>query len=137
MNARCVLVVAAFSALLMPVAPSHAQRIVVFGDSWGVPAAPALQQVLIDHGLADTVAGAAVAGETAFNLSRPPGLQQITTDGDIGSSIRSNARIGYRLGPGQEISLSGGYSSAGLVSFATGGSGYDYTALIFGFNWVF
>jgi lysophospholipase L1-like esterase len=66
----------------MPAGPSHAARIVVFGDSWGVPAATALQQVLIDHGLADTVAGAAVGGETAFDLSRPPGLQYITDNLD-------------------------------------------------------
>ena len=71
-----------FIAILVPLllgaSPSLAARIVVFGDSWGVPAAPALQQVLIDHGLADTVAGAAVGGDTAANLSSPSGLQFVT-----------------------------------------------------------
>jgi lysophospholipase L1-like esterase len=53
-------------------------RIVVFGDSWGVPAAPALQAVLVANGLLDTVAGAALGGETAANLSSAPGLQHIS-----------------------------------------------------------
>lgn len=58
--------------------PAFAARIVVFGDSWGVPAAPALQTVLIDNGLPDTVFNAAAGGETAANLSSPSGLQQIS-----------------------------------------------------------
>jgi lysophospholipase L1-like esterase len=63
---------------LLLAAPSQAARIVVFGDSWGVPAAPALQQVLVDHGLTEAVAGAAISGDTAANLSKPPGLGYIT-----------------------------------------------------------
>ena len=66
-----------------------------------------------------------------------PGLQQVTSDGDPGSSLRTNARVGYRLGDGRELSVSFGYSSAGLTSFATGSEGYDYTALIIGLNWGF
>ncbi len=58
--------------------PAFAARIVVFGDSWGVPAAPALQTVLINNGLPDSVFNAAVGGETAANLSTPSGLQQIS-----------------------------------------------------------
>ena len=63
---------------LVSAVPAFAARIVVFGDSWGVPAAPALQAVLIDNGLPDTVFNAAVGGETAANLSKPPGLQHIS-----------------------------------------------------------
>ncbi len=64
--------------LLLAAAPAHAARVVVFGDSWGVPAAPALQQVFIDQGHPDTVANAAVGGETAANLSSPSGLTNIS-----------------------------------------------------------
>lgn len=66
-----------------------------------------------------------------------PGVQQITSDGTAGTSIRSNTRVAYAIAPGREVSLSAGYSSAGLTSFATGDSGYSYQALILGFNWVF
>ncbi len=64
---------------LLPVAtPLHAARILVIGDSWGVAAGPALQQVLIDNGSADRVASIAVGGETAANINTPEWLQQIT-----------------------------------------------------------
>ena len=72
-----------------------------------------------------------------FLVELAPGVQQITTDGDFGSSVRSNARVAYRIGAGREVSLSLGYSSAGLTSFATSDSGYEYTAIILGTNWVF
>jgi lysophospholipase L1-like esterase len=58
-------------------APAQASRIVVFGDSWGVPTATALQQVLIAEGVAETVYNAAVFGETAANLASPAGLAGI------------------------------------------------------------
>ena len=64
--------------LLLAAAPAHAARVVVFGDSWGVPAAGALQTVLNDLGHSETVANAAVGGETAANLSSASGLQHIT-----------------------------------------------------------
>jgi lysophospholipase L1-like esterase len=71
-----------FGALLIVLVvaadPAAAARIVVFGDSWGVPAAPALQAVLIAEALPATVFGAAVSGETAANLSSTSGLQHIT-----------------------------------------------------------
>jgi tetratricopeptide (TPR) repeat protein len=66
-----------------------------------------------------------------------PGLQKVRSDGNVGTSLRSNARVAYRIAPGREISLSFGYSSAGLVSFATGSSGYSYTAFILGSSWTF
>ena len=88
-----------------------------------------------------------VAELTSYWLYRPvpwtflievaPGIQQVTSDGDPGGSVRSNARVAYRVGAGREVSLSFGYSSAGLTSFATADSGYSYTALILGLNWIF
>lgn len=58
--------------------PIGAAEVVVFGDSWGVPAAPALQMVLTNNGLTETVVDAAVGGETALNLSSASGLLHIT-----------------------------------------------------------
>jgi hypothetical protein len=76
-------------------------------------------------------------GSWTFVVELAPGLQKVTLDGDVGTSLRSNARAAYALGPGREIGLSLGYSSAGLTSFATGGSGYSYTAVILSASWAF
>jgi hypothetical protein len=57
----------------------QAARILVIGDSWGVAAGPALQQVLSDNGSADSVASIAVGGETAANINTPEWFEQITT----------------------------------------------------------
>lgn len=69
-------------------------------------------------------------------LEAAPGMQQITSGGDLGVSLRGNARAGYRLGDGRELSLSIGYSSAGLANFATGAEGYRYTSVSLGLNWI-
>ena len=72
-----------------------------------------------------------------FLVELAPGIQQVGKDGDVSLSARSNVRVAYGFGPGREISLAFGYSSAGLMSFASGESGYRYTAFILGSNWVF
>ncbi|HET9949795.1 MAG TPA: tetratricopeptide repeat protein [Longimicrobiales bacterium] len=79
----------------------------------------------------------AMPGPWTLLVEVAPGLQQVRRDGDPESSIRSNARVAYRFAPGREISLSVGYASAGLVSFATGWTDYDYTAVILGSSWSF
>jgi hypothetical protein len=66
-----------------------------------------------------------------------PGIQQVRQDGDPSGSVRANARLGYQVGEGQEVSLSFGYSTAGLNSSASGADDYSYNALILGLNWVF
>jgi hypothetical protein len=66
-----------------------------------------------------------------------PGMQQVGSDGDVGTSLRTNLRVAYGFGPGREVSASFGYSSAGLVAFATGESDYTYTAFILGSSWTF
>ena len=76
-------------------------------------------------------------GPWTFLVEFAPGVQQVGKDGDGGLSARSNVRVAYGVGPGREISLAFGYSSAGLMSFASGDSGYRYTAFILGSNWAF
>jgi hypothetical protein len=66
-----------------------------------------------------------------------PGAQQVGSNGDVGTSLRTNALVGYRIGPGRELSVSFGYSSAGLMGFRTGTADYSYTALIIGSSWAF
>jgi len=112
----------ALSALLLMclVSPAFAAEIVVFGDSWGVPAAPSLQTVITNHGHSESVAGAAVGGETAANLSSASGLQHITdtlaANPDVELvhlSIGGNdflAQWNSTLTPAQEASLFQGIS---------------------------
>ena len=69
----------AVSALLFAVlvaSPAWAARLVVFGDSWGVPAASALAQVMAERGVPETTYDAATGGETAANLASPSSLAQ-------------------------------------------------------------
>ena len=71
----------------------------------------------------------------SFLVELAPGAEQITTDGDPRASLRGNARVGYRIGQARELSVSYGYSTAGLTSFATGATDYRYMALIVGVTW--
>ncbi len=66
-----------------------------------------------------------------------PGLQKVTSDGDLTAAFRGSVRVGYRVGPAGELSLAWGYSSTGLQSFSTGASDYRYMALVTGASWVF
>ncbi|MDX1493289.1 MAG: tetratricopeptide repeat protein, partial [Longimicrobiales bacterium] len=72
-----------------------------------------------------------------FLVEAAPGIQQVTRDGDLTPTLRGSARIGYLFAPRRELSLSYGYSSAGLLSFSTGSSDYRYSALIVALSWVF
>ena len=66
-----------------------------------------------------------------------PGLQRVTRRGSVEGALRSNLRVARRLGTAREVSLTYGYSSAGLASFATAAPGYRYQALVLGLGWVF
>ncbi|MEQ1858089.1 MAG: hypothetical protein ABL963_16670, partial [Longimicrobiales bacterium] len=76
-------------------------------------------------------------GAWSFLAELAPGVQQVQSYGDPGTSLRSSLRTAYSFGPGRELSLSFGYSSAGLASFATGTDSYSYTAFILGSSWAF
>ena len=66
-----------------------------------------------------------------------PGVQQVTSEGDPTFTLRGSLRVGYRIAPGRELSLSYGYSTAGLLSFSTGSSDYRYSAVVLALDWVF
>lgn len=70
-------------------------------------------------------------------LEVAPGGQKVRTNGDWGATVRTNARVAYGFGPGREISLAFGYSSAGLVSFSSTATDYRYTTFVLGSNWTF
>jgi len=76
-------------------------------------------------------------GSWGVQVEAAPGAQKIRSDGEVAGAFRASARVTYRLAPGREISLSGGYSSAGVQSFSTEDSDYRYRALILGGSWVF
>ena len=75
-------------------------------------------------------------GKVDVILQLAPGAQKVSAEG-LQMALRTSARVLYRFKPGREISLTGGYSSAGLQSFTTGESDYRYTALTLGARWVF
>ncbi len=78
-----------------------------------------------------------VRGRWSLLVEAAPGVQQVRTDGDPTGSIRATARAGWAVAPSRELSLTFGYSNAGLSSFATGGDDYEYFALVLGLGWVF
>ena len=88
-----------------------------------------------------------IAEFTSYWLYRPgpwtvlvefaPGLEKVRRNGNIESSLRTSARLGYAIGAGREVFVSGGYSSAGLASFATSSSGYSYKTFSLGSSWTF
>jgi len=73
----------------------------------------------------------------SFLLEAAPGVWQVTGVEDPTGALRASARVAYRWRPGRELSLSAGISTAGLQSFSTGSSDYDYTAIVAGASWVF
>ncbi len=76
-------------------------------------------------------------GRLGLLLEAAPGIQKIRSGGDLAAALRTSARLTFRFAPGRELSLSGGYSSAGLQSFSTEDADYRYRALILGGSWVF
>jgi hypothetical protein len=89
-------------------------------------------------GLTEVMAkGSWERGPWGFLVEFSPGAQKIRSDGDYEAALRTSARVSYRVAPGREVSLSGGYSSAGLQSFGTGDSDYRYRAFVLGGSWVF
>jgi tetratricopeptide (TPR) repeat protein len=70
-------------------------------------------------------------------LEAAPGVQKIRSEGALVAAVRASSRVIYRFAPGREVSVSGGYSSAGLQSFSTEDSDYRYRAVILGVKWAF
>ena len=66
-----------------------------------------------------------------------PGVQKVTSDGDLAAAFRGSVRVAYRIEQAGELSVAWGYSTTGLQSFSTGASDYRYMALVTGASWVF
>jgi hypothetical protein len=76
-------------------------------------------------------------GRWGVLLETAPGFQKIRSNGEFEAAFRSSARVSYRVAPGRQVSLSGGFSSAGLQTFNSGDSDYRYYGLILSGSWVF
>lgn len=78
-------------------------------------------------------------GSWTVLVEAAPGVQQVRRGGPVSASFRSNLRLAYRIATGREVSLSFGYSSAGLLSFANAATSadYRYTTLVLGSSWTF
>jgi tetratricopeptide (TPR) repeat protein len=66
-----------------------------------------------------------------------PGLQQVGVAGSVSGSGRARVAIGFRVLPGREFEVSGGYSTTGLSVFGSDVGDYRYRSLRFSTNWVF
>ncbi|KPK01949.1 MAG: hypothetical protein AMS20_12715 [Gemmatimonas sp. SG8_28] len=66
-----------------------------------------------------------------------PGLQQVGKGGDVSGAGRARIAIGFRVLPGREFELSGGYSTTGLSVFGSDVGDYKYRSVMFSTNWGF
>ncbi|MBE0595347.1 MAG: tetratricopeptide repeat protein [Gemmatimonadales bacterium] len=66
-----------------------------------------------------------------------PGLEQVTTDGNLHVTVRLMANAAYVVAPGRQIGLAALYTNAGLQSFASGAAGYRYFAMTLSGSWAF
>ncbi len=66
-----------------------------------------------------------------------PGLQLVGKGGTLSFSGRSRIGIGYRVAPGREIKVSGGYSNTGLTVFGSNVGNYRYLTTSLSAGWVF
>lgn len=77
-NTRTIVVALLFAVL--SISPGQASQIVIFGDSWAEPMAPALTAVLTDHGHGDVSVGSTEFWGLAARLSQAEGLAFITEE---------------------------------------------------------
>jgi tetratricopeptide (TPR) repeat protein len=65
-----------------------------------------------------------------------PGIQQVGKGGAASGAGRIRIAIGFRVLPGREFELSGGYSTTGLSVFGSGADDYRYRSVMFLTKWV-
>jgi tetratricopeptide (TPR) repeat protein len=65
-----------------------------------------------------------------------PGVQQVGKGGEVSGAGRVRIAIGFRLLPGREFELSGGYSTTGLSVFGSDVGNYRYRSIMFLSKWV-
>jgi tetratricopeptide (TPR) repeat protein len=66
-----------------------------------------------------------------------PGLQLVGKGGDLSFSGRARVALGYRVGPGREVELTGGFSTTGLSMFGSNVGDYRYRTTSLSAGWVF
>lgn len=76
-------------------------------------------------------------GPWRFTAELSPGLQQVGSDGDVQETLRATGRVAYEPAPGRRVELGGHFSRAGLQSFASGASDYEYRSVSLSAVWTF
>ncbi|MFV1986950.1 MAG: tetratricopeptide repeat protein [Gemmatimonadota bacterium] len=76
-------------------------------------------------------------GNWHLNAHASPGVQRVTSDGDLTGSVRARFGLGYQFGEGQIVWLTTGYSTTGLTNFSTGASDYRYFHTSLSVGWAF
>lgn len=69
-------------------------------------------------------------------IEAAPGLQQVGKEGTVSGAGRARVAIGFRVLPGREFELSGGYSTTGLSIFGADVGNYRYRSVMFLTKWV-
>lgn len=78
-----------------------------------------------------------VRGRWEVSAEVAPGYQRVGRGAAAQATIRLAARGTWEPAPGRQVGASALYTNAGLLSFATGASGYRYVALTLSGSWAF
>jgi hypothetical protein len=76
-------------------------------------------------------------GPLDATLALVPGVQQVTTTGEMKPAFRTSGSLAWQRAPGQNVSLSLFYAANGASPFATEAADYRYFALNLRARWVF
>ncbi|HEX7241976.1 MAG TPA: hypothetical protein VF263_16960, partial [Longimicrobiaceae bacterium] len=91
------------------------------------------------YGIVEATAGWAREGRRwVLAAEAAPGWQQVGSEGERTASFRATGRVGYVVGPGRQVGVSGAYANSGLQQLApTGGADYRYRAVSVFSSWTF
>ncbi|MEJ2237428.1 MAG: tetratricopeptide repeat protein [Gemmatimonadales bacterium] len=76
-------------------------------------------------------------GKWYTTMAFAPGLQVVGKGGDLSLSGRARIGVGYRVSPGREIELTGGFSTTGLSIFGSNVGDYRYRTTSLSAGWIF
>lgn len=76
-------------------------------------------------------------GKWYIDAAFAPGLQLVGTGGDLSFSGRARIGLGYRVAPGRQVELTGGFSTTGLGVFGSNVGNYRYRTTSLSAGWIF
>jgi tetratricopeptide (TPR) repeat protein len=76
-------------------------------------------------------------GKWYVDAAFAPGLQLVGKGGDLSFSGRARIGLGYRVAPGRQVELTGGFSTTGLSVFGSNVGDYRYRTTSLSAGWIF